>query len=91
MINLRSSKWGYGLVASIAFGLSSCQMMDGSSSERVVYAPHHQEVMKAGSKHSMAKDTATKKVSAHTVSKAPAQKSGPGPKRAAAPQLPVIQ
>lgn len=96
MINLKSIKWSYGAVVTLALGLSSCYMMDSSNSERVTYSPHHQRAMHAEHERAMEQQNAhhpmaAKKASANAASKAPAQKTGPGPKRAAAPQLPVIQ
>jgi hypothetical protein len=83
MINFKSFKWGYGIAVSLVFGLSSCYM-DGRNPQNVDYSAH--QTMKATT------DTKAKtKVASKSSSKEPIQKSTPGPKQVAAPQLPVIQ
>jgi hypothetical protein len=84
MINLKLTTLGYGVVASLALGLSGCYM-DGTNPQHVDYSTHHTMKTEAHvvNKHAAAKS----RVSSSEV----AQKATPGPKRAAAPQLPVIQ
>ncbi len=85
MINFKSCKWGYGVIASLIMGLSSC-MMDGQNPQHVDYSTHNASKMDAGA----AKGKKIAKSSASSAEKVP-QKTMPGPKQTAAPQLPVIQ
>lgn len=86
MINFKSFKWGYGIIVSLVFGLSSCYM-DDHNSQNVDYSS--QNTMHKDSQ--AANQAAATKTKGYATSKGPTQKSTPGPKRAAAPQLPVIQ
>jgi len=84
---IKCNKWGYGLVISLALGLSGCFMDDDRSDlPRDYYS--------SPSAANMGTDTSSadaKPQQKSYASKDPAQKSTPGPKRAAAPQIPVIQ
>lgn len=82
MINFKSIKWGYGVIISLILGLSGCYM-DGQNSQRA----------ESASQATVTTDNTNKPkaVQKSYASKDPTQKSTPGPKRAAAPQLPVIQ
>lgn len=84
MINFKSCKWGYGVIASLILGLSGC-MMDGQSPQHVDYSTHHAPKVDAAAAKG-------KKVAKNSDSSAKvSQKTMPGPKQTAAPQLPVIQ
>ncbi|MCL9683065.1 hypothetical protein [Legionella maioricensis] len=85
MKNFKSFKWGYGIVVSLVLGLSGCYM-DGRNPQNVDYSAHQTMKQNTGATTGKAK-TATKSY----ASKDPVQKSTPGPKQTAAPQLPVIQ
>ena len=79
----KSMHWG--LILSLVGGLSSCvmdnQQRQGDNMQNTMIYEHTAKQDKAMASAS--------KVS--SVSKEPMQKAVPGPKRAAAPQLPVIQ
>ena len=87
MNTYKSVKWGCA-VLSLACGLSSCMMYDDNSARSdhpsdkpIAYdqaSTHHAKASAGG-------------VTSSSSSSETAQKSTPGPKRAAAPQLPVIQ
>lgn len=77
-----SMKWS--LVGAVVAGLSSC-MMDAQRDER---APNP---MVYEQQKPIAQNKVVKTAKAVSSSTEPAQKAVPGPKRAAAPQLPVIQ
>lgn len=77
----KTIKWS--LVLAIAGGLASC-MMDNDA--RHAPMPYEQQ---APAKH--VKGTKTVAKAGHSSATDPVQKTTPGPKRAAAPQLPVIQ
>ena len=83
----KSIKWS---LLFLVGGLTSCSMFDDNSrydnvQNSTTYEQQHAPVKQAkGTK-------AAVKASSSTASKEPMQKSTPGPKRAAAPQLPVIQ
>ena len=83
MINAKSFKWGYGVIASLAIGLTGCSM-DGQRSEQVYSAPQAKTVPQT-------KTTSTNAVKTSSAKREPIQQEAPGPKRAAAPQIPVIQ
>ena len=85
MINFKLRTLGYGIIASLALGVSGCYM-DGSNPQNVDYSAHNTMRTEA---HVVDKTAATK--TKGDASKGPVQKATPGPKRAAAPQLPVIQ
>lgn len=82
MINIKSLKWGYGIVVALTVGLSGCYMEE-QNSHAVDYSSHDKMTANTGVEH--------KAVQKSYASKDPVQKATPGPKRAAAPQLPVIQ
>jgi hypothetical protein len=85
MINLKSFKWGYGVVVSFAIGLTGCYMDGHRAQQMETMQTHHQKmVTNANQTKAMHKTSAT-------AAKEPAQQVAPGPKRKAAPQLPVIQ
>lgn len=79
-------KLGYGVVLSLIVGLSGCYM-DGTRSEQGMdYSSqsktHNNKNVETGKQ---------KVASKATTAVEPKQATTPGPKRAAAPQLPVIQ
>lgn len=87
-------KWSYGAVVALVLGLTGCYF-DGQSAQEVNYSNHSYDnsmpkaqVKGQGSNNA---PTAAKKSYSSNSSTEPAQKSTPGPKRTAAPQLPVIQ
>lgn len=80
MKNNKSFKWGYGLVLSVGLGLTGCYMDTGRSQH-----------MDDASKTAMPTEHTVKQTNKGYASKDPVQKATPGPKRAAAPQIPVIQ
>lgn len=92
MINLNSFKWGLGLVAFFALGLSGCYM-DSERAHLDYYYPHHKDRAPAQSTNMQknSAETATAHKASSGGSKEPVQQEAPGPKRSAAPQIPVIQ
>lgn len=88
-------KWGYGVVVSLAIGLTGCYM-DGQRSQQMGHMPAHNhkmtqtQEMNGQHANAPAKATHASHASAGAV-KEPIQQVAPGPKRKAAPQLPVIQ
>lgn len=85
MKNIKVIRTG-GLLLSVVFGLSSCMMDNGMMG-------HHQDapqppMMKTVPNKDMHNTQAKAVVKRSTTE--PAQKSAPGPKRAAAPQIPVM-
>lgn len=86
MKNNKSIKLGYGVLSALVLGLSGCYM-DSPNPNHVDYSSahpmHHTTQATTGETHLKQKTYSTKEE--------PAQKVTPGPKRAAAPQLPVIQ
>ena len=87
MINFKMRTLGYGAIVSLALGVSGCYMDGTSQHHNVDYSNHnnmHTDA-KVVNKHASTKGAKT------YASKEPVQKATPGPKRAAAPQLPVIQ
>ncbi|CEG59039.1 hypothetical protein [Legionella fallonii] len=85
MINFKSCKWAYGIAISLVLGLSGCYM-DGQNPQNVDYSTHNTARVDTGA-------VKAKKVAKSTASSAKEvpQKTMPGPKQTAAPQLPVIQ
>ncbi len=85
MKNNKKTLWNYGLVVSLALGLSSCYFEEYRSTgtqQMTTDVAQHQHQAQTEAKTPVQKTYATKD---------PAQVSTPGPKRAAAPQIPVIQ
>ena len=84
----------WSITLSLVAGLSSCFMYDQSSRNETMQGIIHAE--KNPAKHTTSKEVKDFKET-KTVAKArnsatePVQKSTPGPKRTAAPQLPVLQ
>ena len=85
---MKNFKWGYGIAASLVIGLSGC-VMDGSNPQNTDYGT--QPAVKADAHAHQVHGKAQAATAKGTSSKGPAQKVTPGPKRAAAPQIPVIQ
>ena len=75
-------KLSYGIAVSLTFGLSGCYM-DDQNSTPAANTPE--------SNLSSNAEAAPKAVQKSYASKEPTQEATPGPKRTAAPQLPVIQ
>lgn len=86
MINFKTIKWGLGLVATLSLGLTGCYM-DGQRAQHEPYG-HHGKANQTTAEAPKAEKANTKKAKA---SREPVQQQAPGPKRAAAPQIPVIQ
>lgn len=86
MNNNKSVKWGYGVAIALVMGLSGCYM-DNQSAQETAYSAESSATMPKN-QTSASEPKATQKSYA---SKEPTQKATPGPKRTAAPQLPVIQ
>lgn len=85
MINNKLRKLGYGIIVSGVLGVSGCYL-DGQSYQETNYSSQNNmptEQMATGK-------TSQPKQESH-ASKEPTQKSTPGPKQNAAPQIPVIQ
>ena len=84
MIKTKFIKWGYIAVASLVLGLSSCAMerQNAQNGEYSSQYPNAKAQVHAEGKQVKQKTYASKE---------PTQKSTPGPKHTAAPQLPVIQ
>ncbi|CAM3164898.1 Uncharacterised protein [Legionella steigerwaltii] len=82
MINLKSLKWCFGIALSL--GLCACMDMQRSEQTNAQYY----EKMNAKNAQQTGKQPKAQKTYA---SKDPTQKATPGPKRNAAPQIPVIQ
>ncbi|MCW8417159.1 hypothetical protein OQJ18_12125 [Fluoribacter dumoffii] len=83
MINLKLIKWGFGLV--LTLGLCAC--MDMQRSEHADVQSYEKMNTQQQQQHTVNKAKAQKTY----ASKDPTQKATPGPKRNAAPQIPVIQ
>jgi hypothetical protein len=79
---------GYGVVASLALGLTGCYM-DGQRAQQPEYG-YQGKVMTHKSVEAKQEKAVAHKTKA-SASREPIQQVAPGPKRAAAPQLPVIQ
>ncbi|MFI4962415.1 MAG: hypothetical protein ACHP6H_01010 [Legionellales bacterium] len=86
MKNCMHLKWGYGVVASLAIGLSGCYMDDQRSQQEM-----HMERTKMEQPNTKAQQPKAVKKTTVSASREPIQQVAPGPKRKAAPQLPVIQ
>lgn len=91
-MNKNLFRLSYGVVAALTLGLSGCYF-DGQSAQEADYtaydsAPKAQVYGKSNGSGASTPKAAAKSTSS---SSEPAQKTSPGPKRAAAPQLPVIQ
>ncbi|KTC80834.1 hypothetical protein [Legionella cherrii] len=84
MYNLKSLKWCFG----IALSLGLCACMDMQRSEHANNNAQYYEQMNAQNKQTAGNKAKAQKTYA---SKDPTQKATPGPKRNAAPQIPVIQ
>lgn len=80
MKNNKSIYWGYGLVLSLALASTGCYT-DKSRSEHI----------ENSSQTVMTTQQTAKPTKKSYASKDVVQKATPGPKRAAAPQIPVIQ
>lgn len=80
----KTIKWS--LILAIAGGVASCQMLEERNDP--MQAPVTYDQQPVAKPAQGAKTVVTKTASSSTE---PAQKTSPGPKRAAAPQLPVIQ
>lgn len=82
----RVNKIGCALVVSLTLGLSGCFMDEQTDTTPVDYSNSSTPMQRsdAGDSQAPAKQKSY-------ASKDPVQKSTPGPKRAAAPQLPVLQ
>ena len=89
MSNYKSVTWGYAALFSLVCGLSSCTLLDNDRGYDNAPAPSSITYEQAPAQK--AKVAGTAAVKSSKVSTEPVQKSTPGPKRAAAPQIPVIQ
>lgn len=93
-MNKNLFRLSYGVVAALTLGLSGCYF-DGQNAQEADYtsydsAPKAQVYGKSSGSGSAS--SAPKAAAKSTSSSSePAQKTTPGPKRTAAPQLPVIQ
>jgi hypothetical protein len=96
IMNKNLFRLSYGVVAALTLGLSGCYF-DGQSAQERDYtsydsAPKAQVYGKSSGSSSGSASSAPKAAAKGTSSSSePAQKTTPGPKRTAAPQLPVIQ
>ncbi len=90
MNNIKSIKWGYGVVIALVLGLSGCYM-DNQSAQEVTYSNESAPTMYKKQTTAGNASSATVQQKSSSVAKEPTQKSTPGPKRTAAPQLPVIE
>lgn len=84
----KTIKWS--LVVSLVGGLSGCLMMDDQRNTNNMQNSMTYEQQQKVTKKQQAQATKVAKTSSSSATE-PVQKSTPGPKRAAAPQLPVIQ
>jgi hypothetical protein len=82
---MKKTKWSYGIAASLVLGLSGCYM-DGEHAP-----PPRADVSVQSVKASKQEAVKEAKVVRKGSSAEAALKSTPGPKRTAAPQIPVIQ
>lgn len=96
---MKITQWKYGLVVALALGLPGCYMgffedpgVDYAAHKQV---PKDQASFNRPSQGQMTAEAATQDgsqpVQKTYATKDPTQKSTPGPKQTAAPQLPVIQ
>lgn len=86
-------KWGYPAVIAMTLGLSGC-LTDGMFGEDRAANPvdySSTSSAPAASKNDGSVSVESKSSSKSYSSKDPVQKTTPGPKRSAAPQMPVIQ
>ncbi|AMP90882.1 hypothetical protein [Legionella pneumophila] len=88
MINYNTTKWKYGLIVVFALGVSGCYF-DGASPQERGYSSQENGMSSSGRQTSATNQSQPQQKS--YASKDTSQKSTPGPKRTAAPQLPVIQ
>lgn len=88
MLSYKSITWNHAALLSLVCGLSSCTLLDNDTS--YTSAPASSPSTYEQAPAPKAKVTAAA-ANSSKVSTEPVQKSTPGPKRAAAPQLPVIQ
>ncbi|HAT7073870.1 TPA: hypothetical protein JAN90_14120 [Legionella pneumophila] len=88
MINYKTIKWRYGLIPLFALGVSGCYFDGTSPQERGYYSQDNGTFSHGGQATATTQSQPQQKSYA---SKDTSQKSTPGPKRTAAPQLPVIQ
>jgi hypothetical protein len=97
MINYKSFKWSYGLIFSLVCGLSGCIIYDNDDSTDYSSptTPTTAAPASPSSKATNNADTANTSTPTATAPKStpkePMQVTAPGPKRAAAPQIPVIE
>lgn len=85
MIN---KKLGYGLGLSFALGLSGCYFDGTQSAQEVDYGSQNSVVI---DQQGSASNNVQQPKQKTYATKEPTQKATPGPKRTAAPSLPVIQ
>ncbi|HAT8810380.1 hypothetical protein SC122_14425 [Legionella pneumophila serogroup 1] len=88
MINYKLSQWGYCFIALFALGVSGCYF-DGTSPQERGYSYQDNNMPSTGGQTTATNQSQSQQKS--YASKDTSQKSTPGPKRTAAPQLPVIQ
>lgn len=87
----------YGAILSLTCGLSACTLLDDPYYDRPAdYDAHrhtHQQHTARGAQQNTDVVVSNNAPAAHKASssKEPLQKSTPGPKRAAAPQIPVLE
>lgn len=86
MNNIKSFKWGYGIAVALVLALTGCYM--DQSPQESNYTNYDNTAPKNQTTQAAAE---TKSAQKSYASKEPTQKSTPGPKRTAAPQIPVIQ
>lgn len=91
MKKINLSRLSYGVVAVLALGLSGCYFDDRSAQEVNYSSSSSYNVTPKSQVKGQTTNSASKSIAKSTSSSEPAQKSTPGPKRSAAPQLPVIQ
>ncbi|WP_298621842.1 hypothetical protein [uncultured Legionella sp.] len=91
MNNNKSFKWGYGIVMVLALGLSGCFMDNTQSVQEGTYSTAPDYSAPKPPKAATTTSDSAKAAQKSYTSKEPTQKTTPGPKRTAAPQLPVIQ
>lgn len=83
--------WGYAIATTVTLGLSGCYMMDQQYGGSDDYRVRNESIKTHKVKNEAPVSQHGKKVVQQGSSSEVAQKSTPGPKRTAAPQLPVIQ
>ncbi|KGP62341.1 hypothetical protein EP47_13215 [Legionella norrlandica] len=87
MINFKSIKWRYGVIAIFVLSISGCYL-DGTSPQERGYS---QENVSSSGVQKAKVTTESQAQQKSNVSQDSVQKSTPGPRHTAAPQLPVIQ